>query len=54
NLLAYPFSTRYENSNVWVLEQLAAAESHETTIRSREQAQMWLKLNGYQPTELKL
>ncbi|MEN3812871.1 DUF2145 domain-containing protein [Chromobacterium piscinae] len=54
NLLAYPFSTRYENSNVWVLEQLVAAESHETAIRSREQAQMWLKLNGYQPTELKL
>lgn len=54
NLLAYPFSTRYENSNVWVLEQLAAAESHETVIRSREQAQMWLKLNGYQPTELHL
>ncbi|AXE35417.1 DUF2145 domain-containing protein [Chromobacterium phragmitis] len=54
NLLAYPFSTRYENSNVWVLEQLAAAESREAMVRSREQAQMWLKLNGYQPTELNL
>ena len=54
NLVAYPFSTRYQNSNGWVLETLAAASSQETRIHSREQAQMWLKLKGYQPTELNL
>jgi hypothetical protein len=54
NLVAYPFSTRYENSNTWVLETLAAASTTETHISSREQAQMWLKLNRYQPTEMNI
>lgn len=54
NMVAYPFSTRYENSNTWVLETLAAASTTETRISSREQAQMWLKLNGYQPSEMNI
>ncbi|WP_231580970.1 DUF2145 domain-containing protein [Chromobacterium sp. LK1] len=54
SLLAYPFATRYENSNTWVLETLAASASQEARIANREQAQMWLKLNGYAPSELKL
>jgi hypothetical protein len=52
NMVAYPFSTKYQNSNQWVLENLAAAESKETQITSREQAQAWLKMVGYKPTEM--
>ncbi len=52
NMVAYPFSTKYQNSNQWVLELLAAAESNDVRIRNREQAQAWLKMAGYQPTEM--
>ncbi|MBS0308771.1 MAG: DUF2145 domain-containing protein, partial [Proteobacteria bacterium] len=48
NMLAYAYSTRYQNSNQWLLEVLAAAYSSEP-ITNREQAQSWLKLAGYQP-----
>lgn len=54
NMVAYPFSTRYQNSNQWALEVIAAAEARDAVISSREQAQQWLKFAGYQPTELKL
>ncbi|MDF0604108.1 DUF2145 domain-containing protein [Neisseriaceae bacterium TC5R-5] len=54
SLLAYPFATRYENSNTWVLETVAAASSREIEIKQREQAQMWLKLQGFVPAEIKL
>jgi hypothetical protein len=54
NMVAYPFSTRYQNSNQWALEVIAAAEARDVVVSSREQAQQWLKLAGYQPTELKL
>jgi hypothetical protein len=52
NMVAYPFSVKYQNSNQWVLENLAAAESREMEITDRGQAQAWLKMVGYQPTEL--
>jgi len=52
NMVAYPFSTKYQNSNQWVLENLAAAESRDMQIATREQAQAWLKMTGYQPTEM--
>lgn len=48
NMLAYAYSTRYQNSNQWLLEVLAAAYSAEP-VASREQAQSWLKLAGYAP-----
>ncbi|MFC5474267.1 DUF2145 domain-containing protein [Paraherbaspirillum soli] len=54
NMLAYPFSTRYENSNQWVLEVLASALSEKIKMDTREKAQQWLKLMDYQPTTLKL
>ncbi|WP_454726923.1 MULTISPECIES: DUF2145 domain-containing protein [Cupriavidus] len=54
NLLAYPFSTRYQNSNGWVLETLAAAEARDATIGNRTQAQAWLQLAGYRPSEMKI
>lgn len=52
NMLAFPFSTKYQNSNQWVLETLTAALSLENPIYTREQAQAWLKISGYQPTTL--
>ncbi|MFJ2990969.1 DUF2145 domain-containing protein [Collimonas sp. NPDC087041] len=54
NMLAYPFATRYENSNQWVLELLTVMYADNLKIDSREKAQQWLKLMGYEPTTLKL
>ena len=48
NMLAYAFSTQYQNSNQWVLESYSAASS-ELPVRDREAAQAWLKLAGFQP-----
>ena len=43
---AYPFSTSYQNCNQWVAELLAAAA---TGGRTREDAQAWLRAEGYAP-----
>lgn len=48
NMLAYPFSTEYQNSNQWVLETYAATSSG-LAIGSRAQAQAWLHMAGYRP-----
>ncbi len=48
NMLAYAFSTQYQNSNQWVLETYAASAS-EFEIKDRAKAQQWLKLAGYVP-----
>jgi hypothetical protein len=53
-MVAYPFSTKYQNSNQWALEIFAAAEARDAMITSRDQAQQWLKFAGYEPTEIKL
>jgi len=54
SLVAYPFGTRYQNSNGWALELLAFALAPEDEANTRVTAQAWLKANGYQPTELAL
>lgn len=54
SMVAYPFASRYQNSNTWVLENLAAAMAKGPPLASREQAQAWLQQQGYQPTELAL
>ena len=43
NMLSYVFSTRYQNSNQWVLENYAAASAPEGDVATREEAQAWLK-----------
>jgi hypothetical protein len=48
NMLAYAYSTQYQNSNQWVLETYAAASS-EFPIQERAQAQGWLRMAGYRP-----
>ncbi len=52
NMLSYPWSTRYQQSNQWVIETLAMAA--DSGVASRQQAQAWLQLRGYEPTTLKL
>ncbi len=53
NMLAYPFSTEYQNSNQWVLETYAASTS-DMGVADRSRAQAWLKLAGYVPTTLSI
>ncbi|MFZ6648578.1 DUF2145 domain-containing protein [Undibacterium sp. TJN25] len=52
NMLSYPFSDSYQNSNQWVLEMLAAATAKDAHIATRSQAQAWLKMTGYHATTL--
>lgn len=54
SMVAYPFASRYQNSNTWVLENLAASMVDGRQLYTREQAQAWLQQQGYQPTELDL
>ena len=51
NMVAYPWSTKYQQSNQWALETLAAAAAN---TRDRDGAQAWLVVKQYQPTVLKL
>lgn len=53
NMLAYPWSASYQQSNQWVTETLAVvAGSGE--VFSRTQAQAWLQGHGYQPSMLQI
>jgi hypothetical protein len=52
SMVSYPWSTRYQQSNQWVLETLALAS--DPAVNSRERAQAWLQLQGYEPAVLKL
>lgn len=54
NMLAYPFSTKYQNSNAWVLEVLAYAMAPQDEVATRTEAQAWLKRSGFAPTQLKI
>jgi len=52
NMLAYPWAQRYQQSNQWAIETLAMAV--EPGAATRERAQAWLMLKGYEPTVLRL
>jgi len=52
NMLAYPWATRYQQSNQWAIETLAYAQ--DPGAGSRERAQGWLQAHDYQPTTLKI
>ena len=52
SMVAYPWSVRYQQSNQWAIETLASAE--EPAANTRERAQAWLKLQGYEPTTLRI
>nr|AGU11527.1 Uncharacterized protein conserved in bacteria DUF2145 [uncultured organism] len=49
NMLSYVYSTRYQNSNQWILEMLAAAAAPPGKVETRIEAQSWLKSVGYRP-----
>ena len=49
NMLSYAFSTRYQNSNQWVLETLALASAQPRELGTRTETQRWLKQAGYLP-----
>ncbi|WP_342117002.1 DUF2145 domain-containing protein [Pseudoduganella sp. OTU4001] len=49
SMLSYTWSTRYQNSNQWVLEALAAASAAPGRVESRAEAQQWLANAGYAP-----
>jgi hypothetical protein len=52
SMVAYPWSQRYQQSNQWALETLAGAMDAGATTRQRAQA--WLQLRGYEPTPLRI
>lgn len=49
NMLSYVYSTRYQNSNQWVLEVLASAGAAPGQVETRTEAQAWLKARHYDP-----
>ncbi len=53
SLVSYAWGQRYQQSNQWAIETLAAA-MEPATIGTRAQAQAWLQFKGYEPTVLKL
>ncbi|MBL8311376.1 MAG: DUF2145 domain-containing protein [Burkholderiales bacterium] len=52
SVVSYAWGTRYQQSNQWAAELLATAMDGD--IRSREQAQAWLRYKGYTPTVLQI
>jgi hypothetical protein len=54
NMLSYVYSTRYQNSNLWVLENLAAAAAPNGQVETRAEAQKWLRSIGFQPPTVEI
>ena len=52
SIVSYAWGLRYQQSNQWAAETLAAAM--EPGANSRAQAQAWLQFKGYEPTTLRL
>jgi hypothetical protein len=52
NMLAYPWSVKYQQSNQWAIETLAMTQ--DPAAQTRERAQAWLRLQGYEPTTLRI
>ena len=52
SMVAYPWAIRYQQSNQWVIETMALAA--DPAASSRERAQAWLRLKGYEPAVLRI
>ena len=52
NMVAYPWAQQYQQSNQWAIETMAMAM--EPMVKSRDQAQAWLRFKSYEPTTLRL
>ncbi|MDR0225912.1 MAG: DUF2145 domain-containing protein [Burkholderiaceae bacterium] len=48
SMVSYAWGQRYQQSNQWATETLAAA-MEPATVQRREQAQDWLQFKGYEP-----
>jgi hypothetical protein len=53
SIVSYVWGQKYQQSNQWAVETLAAA-MEPATIGNRAQAQAWMQFKGYEPTTLKL
>jgi len=53
SIVSYVWGQKYQQSNQWAVETLAAA-MEPATIGNRAQAQAWMQSKGYEPTTLKL
>jgi hypothetical protein len=57
SMVAYPWATTYQQSNQWAIETFAMTQAPAARTRApytRESAQAWLQLQGYQPTPLRI
>lgn len=54
SLIAHPFATCHQNSNQWVLEQIAAALAPPGQVAQRADAQRWLGAQGYVPSRIRI
>lgn len=54
SMIARPTSTKYQNSNQWLLESIAMAQAGEGAIHTREQAQKYYTANGYVPDTVRI
>lgn len=52
SMLSYPWAHRYQQSNQWALEVLAAGMGE--GVSDRDGAQRWLRQAGYEPAEVHL
>lgn len=52
SIVSYAWGQRYQQSNQWLIETMAAAMA--PTVTSRKQAQAWLQLHDYRPAILRL
>ena len=52
SMVAYAWGQRYQQSNQWAIETLASAV--DPAANSRDRAQAWLRLRGYEPKTLHL
>jgi hypothetical protein len=53
SIVSYAWGQKYQQSNQWAVETLAAA-MEPATINTRAQAQAWMQFKGYEPATLKL
>lgn len=54
SLIAHPYATRHQNSNQWVLEQIAAAMAMPGEVTGRPQAQRVLHEMGYAGSDIRI
>ncbi|MGB7298456.1 MAG: DUF2145 domain-containing protein [Burkholderiaceae bacterium] len=52
SMVAYPWATKYQQSNQWVLETMAMTV--EPRIWQRALAQSWLRFQGYEPDRVRI